>query len=181
MKSIIKTTLFAAFVATGATFTSCQQDVCKTSIPCANNGTCKDDGSCECPVGYEGNRCETKSRDKFKGVWNVMEDGSISNRMNYALSVQNGTEIDQVIIRNFNNFSNGIVTARVYGDTIIVPNQQMEQDGVVKTVEGKGYFVFEEYYGLHGKLILKYRVVDNDGIVNDYGYRGGGSASEWIK
>ncbi|MBX9449033.1 MAG: calcium-binding EGF-like domain-containing protein [Taibaiella sp.] len=181
MKSILKSTLFAAAVFAGAGLTSCQPDKCETMLACANNGVCNSDGSCTCPLGYEGPRCETTSRDKFKGSWNVIEDGSISNAMNYTVSVQDGVEIDQVIIRNFNNFSNGTVYAKVLLDTVVIPNQQMEQDGELKTVEGKGYFVFEEIYGLHGKLVLKYRVIDKDGIVNDYGYRGAGNPSEWLK
>lgn len=181
MKSILKTTILASFIGIGATLTSCQQDICETMVPCANNGTCNEEGKCECPVGYEGERCETVTRDKFKGSWSVIEDGSISNRQIYTVSVQNGPEIDQVIIKNFNNFSNSIVTARVYGDTMIVPNQQIEQDGELKTVEGKGYFEMEEFYGLHGKFILKYRVIDKDAIINDFGYKGAGSPSEWTK
>lgn len=182
MKSVLKSTLFAALAIAGLSFTSCQTDKCKSTLPCANNGVCNaSDGSCTCPTGYEGPRCETTTRDKFKGSWNVIEDGSISNAENYTVSVENGVAIDEVIIRNFNNFSNGIVTAKVYLDTIIIPAQQMEQDGEIKTVEGKGYFMFEEIYGLHGKLELKYRVTDKDGIINDYGYRGAGAPSSWLK
>lgn len=181
MKSILKSSLFVAAIFTGASFSSCTQDKCETMLACANNGECLSDGSCACPVGYEGPRCETTTRDKFLGSWNVIEDGSISSAANYALSVQKGTEIDQVIIRNFNNFSNGIVTAKVYLDTIIVPNQMMEQDGEIKTVEGKGYFVYTEHYPLHGVLQMNYRVIDKDGIINDFGYRGAGYPSEWKK
>lgn len=181
MKSILKSTIFAAAIFTGIGFSSCTQDKCETMLACANNGECLSDGSCECPVGYEGPRCETTTRDKFLGSWNVIEDGTISSAANYTLSVQKGTEIDQVIIRNFNNFSNGIVTAKVYLDTIIVPQQMMEQDGEIKTVEGKGYFVYSEHYPLHGKLQMNYRVTDKDGIINDFGYRGAGYPSEWKK
>lgn len=180
MKSILQSVLASGILLTGLTFTSCQQDKCM-SVVCAYNGVCNSDGSCTCAVGYEGERCETITRDKFKGSWNVLEDGSISNPMNYTISVSNAAEINQVYIRNFNNFDNAVVTARVEGDTIYVPLQNMEQDGEIKSVEGKGYFVFEEFYGLHGKLVIKYRVIDEDGNINDFGYRGAGSPSEWIK
>lgn len=180
MKSLLQTTLAAGLLLTGVGFTSCQQDKCM-SVVCAHNGECNSDGSCTCAIGYEGERCETITRDKFKGSWNVVEDGSISNPDNYTLSIQNAPEINQVYIRNFNNFSNATVVARVHGDTIYIPNQIIEQGGRTRTVEGKGYFVFEEYYGLHGNLEVKYRVINEDGTVNDFGYRGAGSVSKWTK
>lgn len=182
MKSIFKSSLLAVALFAGFGLTSCQQDKCKSMMPCTNNGECNSsDGSCDCPVGYEGPRCEFVSRDKFLGSWNVIEDGSISTATNYTASIQKGTEIDQVIIRNFNNFANGVVVARIEGDTIYIPNQLMEQDGEIKTVEGKGYMMPEEYYGLHGYMNLRYRVIDKDGIVNDFGYKGAGYPSEWRK
>lgn len=180
MKSILKAALIASISMTGMLFTSCEKDKCK-EITCANNGVCNSDGSCTCPLGYEGNKCEIITRDKFKGSWNVIEDGSISSPEIYTLSIENGTEIDQVIIRNMNNFSNVSVNAKVQGDTLFIPLQNMVQDGITKSVEGKGYFVFEEFYGLHGKLTVKYRVIDSEGNINDYGYRGAGVASEWHK
>jgi len=180
MKSFLKSALLASFTLPTIFLTSCEEDKCKGFV-CANNGVCNSDGSCTCPTGYEGNKCEVVTREKFKGSWNVVEDGSISSPENYTLSVQNGVEIDQVIIRNFNNFSNSLVTAKVQGDTLFIPLQEMNQEGIIKTVEGKGYFTTEPTYGLHGKLIVKYRVIDAEGNINDYGYRGAGDPSEWIK
>lgn len=180
MKSFLKSALIATFTLPAMFLASCEEDKCK-SIVCANNGVCNSDGSCTCPAGYEGNKCEVVTRDKFKGLWNVVEDGSISSPEIYALTVQNGVDIDQVIIRNFNNYANSLVVGKVQGDTLHIPLQEMDQEGEIKTVEGKGYFIFEERYDLHGKLIIKYRVIDSDGLVNDYGYRGAGSPSEWVK
>jgi len=48
-------------------FTSCNTDECK-DVVCQNGGLCQDsDGSCECPVGFEGTNCETYSKVKFLG------------------------------------------------------------------------------------------------------------------
>lgn len=180
MKSIITKFMLAASVVAGISLSSCKQDKCM-SVICANGGECNNDGSCTCAPGYEGERCETATRDKFKGVWDVIEDGTITNPQNYTVSVSNAPEIDQVFINNFNNFANSEIKAKVIGDTLYIPNQIIEQDGAVKTVEGKGYFVTEPYYDLHGVLMVKYRVTDDEGIVNDYGYRGAGDASRWTK
>lgn len=55
--------IFAAVV-----YTACNKDKCKDVI-CLNLGAC-DGGVCKCPVGYEGDRCQTKSRDKFIKTFN---------------------------------------------------------------------------------------------------------------
>lgn len=180
MKSILKAAFVASMSLTAMLFNSREPDKCK-AIVCANNGICNEDGSCTCPIGYEGTKCETITRDKFKGSWNVIEDGSLSSPEIYTTSVQNGVEIDQVIIRNFNNFSNSNVVAKVQNDTIFIPLQNMVQDGITKSVEGKGYFVSDETYPLHGYLLIKYRVIDSEGNINDYGYRGAGEPSKWTK
>lgn len=181
MKSILKSALLASFSLTGMLFTSCEEDKCK-AIVCANNGVCNSDGSCTCPAGYEGNKCETVTREKFMGAWNIVEDGSLSSPEIYTASIQRGVEIDQVIIRNFNNFSNSLVVGKVQGDTLHIPLQNMEQDGVIKSVEGKGYFdKTEVHYDLHGKMYIKYRVIDAAGNINDFGYRGAGEVSVWSK
>ena len=48
-------------------FSSCLDPCRKTK--CTNGGTCFD-GTCECPLGYEGKNCETEMRDKFIGTFN---------------------------------------------------------------------------------------------------------------
>ena len=50
------------------TYTACKKDACH-NVVCLNLGTC-DGGNCKCPVGYEGLRCDTLSRDKFVFTYN---------------------------------------------------------------------------------------------------------------
>jgi len=156
---------------------SCKEDNCKALV-CAYDGICNDDGSCTCAIGYEGERCETVTRDKFKGVWTVTEDGSNSNLLVYAASIEDGNSIDEVLIRNFNNEFNSAVTANVKGDTIYIPNQSLQVGEETKTIEGKGYAVREAFYDRHGKLILNYKVTSADGTVNNYGTE---NPSIWTK
>lgn len=180
MKSFLLTTI-SVFAITSAVFmTSCKEDKCKALV-CAYGGNCNSDGSCTCTVGYEGERCETVTRDKFKGVWNVTEDGTASNPQVYAISAEDGTNIDEVLLRNFNNKFNAEVTAQVKGDTIYIAQQQMTSGGAAYTVEGKGYAVPEAFYGLHGKLVLSYKVTAPDGTVNDFGTGGGQNPAIWTK
>lgn len=171
--------ILAAFSA--LTLTSCEEDKCK-SVVCAYNGQCNDDGSCTCVTGYEGERCETISRNKFKGVWTVQEDGTTSNPTSYAVTIENGIEIDQVSIKNMYNSYNEVVVGKVFQDTLYIPAQHLQTNsGESKTVEGKGWAVPEAYYDLHGKMIMQYKVTSEDGTVNEFGWRGAGSPSEWTK
>lgn len=165
---------------TAVSLTSCNEDPCK-AVRCANNGVCEEDGSCTCPTGYEGERCETVTRDKFKGAWTVTEDGTASRQISYAVSVENGHNIDEVIIRNFNNLDNTSVTAKVKGDSIFLSNQPIQTHDGVKTVEGFGYVYPESFYGLHGRIDFHYQVVSEDGSVNIYGLGGSENPSLWTK
>lgn len=180
MRNYLLSALGSFALLSALTFTSCQEDKCK-SVVCAYSGTCNDDGSCTCQVGYEGARCETVSRDKFKGVWGVAETGSISGPISYAVSVEDGVTIDQVAMRNFNNLFDALVIGNVKGDTLYIPLQDVLDGEDIKTVEGKGYIDKEGFYGLHGRLILSYRVKSSDNSVNNYGMNGANNPSLWSK
>jgi hypothetical protein len=55
--------------ALGALVLSCEEGSCE-SITCLNGGTCRN-GRCQCPVGFEGVRCETKWTDRWIGTYTV--------------------------------------------------------------------------------------------------------------
>jgi len=55
--------------ALGALVLSCEQGSCE-NITCLNGGTCRN-GRCQCPVGFEGVRCETKWTDRWIGSYTV--------------------------------------------------------------------------------------------------------------
>lgn len=181
MRSFLLTTLSIFAFTAAIVFTSCKEEKCK-SIVCAYDGTCnEEDGSCACINGYEGERCETATRDKFKGVWSVTEDGTLSNPAFYAVSVENGTNIDEVMIRNINNKSNAEIVAKVKADTIYIANQEFIAADGTYSIEGKGSIVPESFYGANGKLILKYKITSSEGEVNYYGMGGSNNPSIWTK
>lgn len=180
MKTFLLTAIGVFAIFSTITLTSCKEDKCKATV-CAYGGVCNEDGSCTCQTGYEGERCETITRNKFKGAWRVTEDGTASNPAQYAVSVEDGNAIDEVKIRNFYNLFNVQITAKVKGDTIYIASQTVTVGEDTKVIEGKGYAVPEEYYDLHGKLVLSYRVTSSDGGINDFGMSGGNNASIWTK
>jgi hypothetical protein len=180
MKTFLLTAIGAIALFSTVTLTSCKEDKCKATI-CAYGGVCNEDGSCTCQTGYEGERCETVTRDKFKGAWRVIEDGTSSQPAQYATSIENGTNIDEVVIHNFYNQFNPTVTAKVKGDTIYITSQQIQVGEETLTVVGKGYAVPEYYYDLHGKMILSYSVTKTDGTVDEFGLNGATNVSIWTK
>ena len=179
----IKTILLSALSAIGAfsavTYSSCNPDKCK-SIVCAYNGTCNN-GTCSCATGYEGTRCETISREKYLGVWSVVEVGTITNIAHYTLSIKANdasSDVSQVSIYNFYNSLTSPVSASVKGDTLYIPSQTIDK----KTISGFAALSTENtIYGQHAQMSVYYSVKDlTNGTTNDFG-QVNGSASVWNK
>ncbi len=181
MKNSLKTIFLSALslmaIFTGVT--GCNEDKCKT-IVCAYNGVCEE-GVCSCPTGYEGPQCEKIMRDKFEGIYQVMEKGTTSQTAQYAVSVEKGEEIIDVKIKNFRNVFVGAVDGYVKSDTLFIPEQTVDERWVVK---GMGILEADKYYGAYGKMTLRYSVQDLDlpegSPADDYGLQAG-APSVWNK
>ena len=145
----------AAF--TAVTYSSCNNDKCK-AIVCAYNGVCND-GVCTCPSGYEGPQCEKIMRDKFLGIYSVLEKGTTSQTAQYTVSVEPGAEITDIRIKNFRNIFIEEVNAYIKSDTVIIPQQTIDERW---EVDGIGIIDSDKYYGANGRLTLRYRVRDMD-------------------
>ncbi len=64
-------------------YTSCNKNKCNNVI-CLNLGVC-DGGKCICPTGFEGNRCQTLSRDKFIFTYNGHDSCTGPHYSNYEI------------------------------------------------------------------------------------------------
>src|SRR5579872_6337774 len=128
MKTPLKPIIIPALITIAAFFSfayvSCNRDKCKT-IVCANGGVCNQ-GACICPSGYQGTNCETVSRLKFLGNWQVFEKGSITNAAQYGISIEPSDNITNVVIKNMFNYFQVPISGYVSNDTLYIPNQQYE-------------------------------------------------------
>jgi len=68
MRNIFLAAFLTIIVVTAVSYTACNKNHC-SNVVCMNQGVC-DNGNCVCPVGFEGSRCETLSRDKFIYTYN---------------------------------------------------------------------------------------------------------------
>ncbi len=112
-------------------------NACK-DVDCGTNGTCFS-GDCVCDDGYEigaSGKCDTESRVKFYGSYNVSETcGGPADT--YASGIQAGSSITEVKITNFGN-SGLNVNATINGDQLTVPSQTLSIGGGSVTVTGTG-------------------------------------------
>jgi hypothetical protein len=179
MKKIIITSLSTLLLFSAVLFNACEPDVCK-NVSCAYGGTCKD-GSCLCQTGYEGEHCETVTREKFKGIWNVNEDGTITPVAQYAISIENGAKINEVKIINFQNKFTEPVIGIAYKDTLTVPLQTFSNG---YKVEGWATITdtnpLNQHYFQHATMNFYYKVTDNNGFINEFG-TGSALPSLWSK
>lgn len=176
LKSIIFSALGVAAVFTTVTVSSCNDDPCK-SIVCAYGGTCAD-GDCICPSGYEGTHCEVVTREKYRGVWTVFEDGTATNPAPpYQVSFVNGEGATDMTLTNFyNTFPGNDINVRVKSDSMFIPQQVVNG----YTIEGWGYLKWTGIYPDHGELTVHYKVVNPEGVTNDFGVNTG-TPSKWSR
>lgn len=81
-------------------FSSCgksEDKACK-SVTCSNGGKCND-GTCECPAGYEGHYCERLSAEKFVGLYEgkFVTRGQAGDQDYTTTVIVNKTAVDNII------------------------------------------------------------------------------------
>lgn len=173
LKSIIISAFGVAGIFTSVAVSSCNDDPCKAII-CSYGGTCVE-GDCICPSGYEGTHCEVVTRERYKGVWTVFENGTVTNPAQYNLTFTNGTNPTELVISNFyNRFPGEVLNVRVKGDTLFIPPTKINE----YAIEGWGYMVWDGFYPDSKVLTVHYKVTNPEGKTDDFGFNVG-EPSKW--
>ena len=126
------------------------KDACSETV-CLNSGTCND-GKCECvgryggvncdtfcPVGYEGDNCETQNRTKFIAHWSAHTRSSDGADIKHALNISAGPTISTVIISNIASQAFSVV-GTIGGRTNMDVYQQNATGNYTGKVSGSGEY-----------------------------------------
>lgn len=133
LKTILLAGVLTAGVFSSAVFTSCNSDAC-ADVVCSNGGACVD-GTCACPTGFEGAKCETLSRDKFIGVFNGNETCT-QGTDTYAVTITTNSDKTKFNIQNlYNNVPTLTAIASANGNAFSIPSQTV---GAGVTASGSG-------------------------------------------
>lgn len=100
LRTIVLTAMLTVIAFSAVIYTSCNKNKCD-KVVCLNLGAC-DAGNCICPTGFEGNRCQTLSRDKFIFTYSGGDSctrGGINRYQIYMLAVLNDSV--EMTMKNF--------------------------------------------------------------------------------
>jgi len=104
-------------------FTSCEkQDVtygpttyykpCQNVI-CLNGGICRD-GNCECAIGFEGVKCETRAADKFVSSYTCFDDCYKNAQESYTASISTDfNPVNELILKGVGTLCTNYITAYI--------------------------------------------------------------------
>jgi hypothetical protein len=110
----------------------CDQDSCSI-LNCQNGGTCIG-GSCQCPAGFTGNECQTRTTDRFVGVYSVAENCNGATTTYTATISANNNTPNQI---NISTLKNATLRATVSGNTCTITGTT---GTLYATVSGSGAF-----------------------------------------
>ena len=144
--------LFFGLIAVAAlSFSSCK-DECK-DVNCANGGTC-DAGVCSCPSGYEGELCETETRAKIIGTYQVNETCDSTGAANYNVTITAASsDVTKVLISPFGGYTGATATCTLNGSTLTlnsVSGSNLSFSNLSGTVSANGGTISNVTYTVSG-------------------------------
>ena len=140
--------LFLGLIAVAAlSFSSCK-DECK-DVNCANGGTC-DAGVCSCPSGYEGELCETETRAKIIGDYEVNETCQTTGAATYTVEIKaSSSDITKVLITPFGGYAGVTATCTLNGSSLTlnsVSGSNLDFSNLSGTVSANGGTISDVTY-----------------------------------
>lgn len=139
-KPVLFATILFSAVATLITYTSCEKNACN-NVDCLNGGSCAM-GTCHCPTGFEGYRCQSKTTDRYIGMYAgyttcgnnlapvydtviISTDGLAYNQVSVKMAsikpkilygyISNNASTYSIVVTNNDSFAN---YARIYSITL---------------------------------------------------------------
>lgn len=85
IRTLALTILVVSAIFSAVVYVSCNKNKCD-KVVCLNLGTCYG-GNCVCPTGFEGNRCQTLSRDRFLATYQGSDSCTGNVRSNFPLYI----------------------------------------------------------------------------------------------
>jgi hypothetical protein len=161
----IKNIVFSALLTIGAfvavTFNSCKSDDSPVdpcaAVVCQNGGACSN-GSCSCPVGYEGTLCETPSVTKFIRTWRTATEACTVSGSNaqYDITItSSSTSAATLLISNVYGSGRTVTATLTNANAFTIASQPFGSSG---TISGTGSIA-------NGQLTISYSV--SVGGIND--------------
>lgn len=104
-------------------FGSCETDPC-TQLSCKNGSACTE-GYCRCPTGYEGAECETKTSEKFVGIYVGYNHCDDYPALNDTLEVYQVAEPNVLEFHLRHNNGQELFRGVANGNRIVVPDEEI--------------------------------------------------------
>ena len=117
LHSILVTAFLTLGFFSAISYIACNKDKCN-NVACLNGGEC-DGGICTCAAGFEGNRCQTPSRDKWIANYNGGDSCSYDGATPYnvRLLVDPTSKTKMTLLRILNNNNDSAACTMVATDS----------------------------------------------------------------
>jgi hypothetical protein len=122
-KQTLLTTLAFFGIATTVLYTACEQDPCNTLV-CLNGGSCSS-GLCQCPTGYEGSNCSTRTISRYLGTYIGSTTCNMSTAVPDTVVVWPSKDSMSVVVLQYSNITDtlmGTVATTETNGTITFPS-----------------------------------------------------------
>jgi hypothetical protein len=152
----------------GTATSSVVTDPCE-QISCLNGGVCKD-GTCECPPGFSGERCQIKvneSNEKQPVSKLAQPDLKVTGfQVNPSTPVQGERVSVQAVIKNIGDAKSGVYEIKWWGGVNFPePAFQEKYPGLNAGAEKVINFQYEGYKSWYGTITSKLEIDANNGFI----------------
>lgn len=123
-------------------YPGCKRDAC-AEIACENGGICVEEGLCECPEGFSGDRCEVFDYSQFLGTYRVAYSGCFTTTPNHTVAIEQvSADSRDVYLYRLGDYAcpSGELRllASLSNNALIMDEQTVDCGAIVYTFSGSG-------------------------------------------